>query len=415
MPYSDARMPFSLPDIESIEGTTVLRDPDEDQEIPGEPARVVLKLSSRYAPHLNNLVNLIVLPAYRRYIPVYFFTSWDQRDLDTGSVAMPVKGRIEESMIPLQREQLRSLLACTCVVFSSPGVLVSTEKPWLTPVERKLFGGLTEAGLSYRPHVQMGASFVDALVEDQQGRPVAVEIDGREFTREGQHGRDEDLSIKYSGREVVRFSGSEVTSDPGGCVNRICSVLAGREHGTRVPIPGPRPDLAEEQDRCLLPRAGVVLTLAPAGSGKTRVLTRRVVEAVRGGIKPGRILCVVFNKAASEVMSERIHGDAGLPDVHIRTLHSLGYEICRQAPDSPYAGCGVITERSLPGGLTELFRQALREDLEQHHPAIPYPFPEHLVKAYEEAVSRCRRTLIPIDKTTPRKRSRRTMGGRSAE
>ena len=379
-------------------GTAVLRDPDEDQEITGEPARVVLKLSSRYEPHLNNLVNLIVLPAYRRYIPMYLFTPWDKRDLDTGSVGMPDKNRIAGSMIPLQREQLRSLLDCTCVVFASPGALVSTEKPWLTPVERILLDRLTEAGLSYRSHVQMGASFVDALVEDQHGRLVAVEIDSREFTREGQHGRDEVLSRKYSVRDVVRFSGSEVASDPGGCVNRICSILAGREQGTSVLIPGPRPDLAEEQARCLSPRAGVVLTLAPAGSGKTRVLTRRVVEAVRGGVKPGRILCVVFNKAASEVMSERIHGDAGLPDVHIRTLHSLGYEICRQAPDSPYAGYGVITERSLPGGLTELFRQALREDFEKHHPAIPYPFPEHLVTAYEEAVSRCRRTLIPIDK-----------------
>ena len=118
----------------------------------------------------------------------------------------------------------------------------------------------------------------------------------------------------------------------------------------------------ENRARCLNPRAGVVLTLAPAGSGKTRVLTRRVVEAVRGGIDPGRILCVVFNKAASEVMSERIHGDAGLPDVHIRTLHSLGYEICRQAPDSPYAGYGVVTDQTLPGGLTDLFRKVLKED-----------------------------------------------------
>ncbi len=389
---------FSMPDIESLAGTSVLRDPDADQEIPGEPARVVLKLSSRYTPHLNNLVNLIVLPAYRRSIPLYLFTPWDQRDLETGSVAMPVKDRIEESMVPLLGEQLRTLLACTCVVFSSPGALVSTEKPWLTPVERIMFDVLTESGLSCRPHVQIGASFVDALVEDQHGNRVAVEIDGREFTREGQHGRDEVLSGKYDVQDTVRFSGSEVTSDPNGCVERAFSVLAGREHGTAVPISDPKPDLAEEQARCLSPRAGVVLTLAPAGSGKTRVLTRRVVEAVRGGVKAGRILCVVFNKSASEVMSERIHGDAGLPDVHIRTLHSLGYEICRQAPNSPYVGYGVITERSLPGGLTELFRQALRKDLEQQKPAIPFPFPEHLVTAYEESVSRGRRTLIPIDK-----------------
>ncbi|MXY98200.1 MAG: ATP-dependent helicase, partial [Gemmatimonadetes bacterium] len=145
----------------------------------------------------------------------------------------------------------------------------------------------------------------------------------------------------------------------------------------------------------------MVLTLAPAGSGKTRVLTRRVVEAVRGGITPGRILCVVFNKAASEVMSERIHGDAGLPGVHIRTLHSLGYEICRQAPGSPYAGYGVVTEQTLPGGLTDLVRKVLKADFEQHTAALPYPFPEHLVVAYQEAASRYRRTLTPIGGDDP--------------
>ena len=74
-----------------------------------------------------------------------------------------------------------------------------------------------------------------------------------------------------------------------------------------------------------------------------------------------------------------------------------GTKICRQAADSPYAGCGVVTQRSLPGGLTELYRQALREDFEKHCQAIPNPFPEHLVTAYEEAVSRYRRTLIPAD------------------
>ena len=226
------------------------------------------------------------------------------------------------------------------------------------------------------------------------------------------------LTEHHGIRQVVRFSGCEVLHDLDGCVEKVRTTATargrgtGREHGTgrergsghghgtshgnEPPrIPDPKPSLAGEQARCLDPRAGVVLTLAPAGSGKTRVLTRRVVEAVRGGIEPGRILCVVFNKAASEVMSERIHGDAGLPGVHIRTLHSLGYEICRQAPGSPYAGYGVVTDQTLPGGLTDLFRKVLKADFEQHASAPPYPFPEHLVLAYEEAASRYRRTLIP--------------------
>ena len=430
---------FSLPEVESKPGTAILVDPDEDREIPDDPDRIVLKLTSRCTPHLNSLVNRIVLPAYRRYIPLYLFASWNEEDLATGVVRIPDKEEIEAAMLPLLKEQLRSLLAFNCVVFPNTEALYASRKPWLTPVEVMMREGLTRSGLPHRLHVRLGPACVDALVGDprdgdpRDGDPrdddprdddphdgaVAVEIDGREFVRDDQIRFDTVLTEKHGIREVVRFSGSEVVHDLDACVEKVRSTLTGRGRGSgrgngtdretetgrgkKPPnrMPDPSPSLAGEQARCLNPRAGVVLTLAPAGSGKTRVLTRRVVEAVRGGIDPGRILCVVFNKAASEVMSERIHGDAGLPDVHIRTLHSLGYEICRQAPDSPYAGYGVVTEQTLPGGLTDLFRKVLKADFELHATAAPYPFPEHLVIAYEEAASRFRRTLIPIDGDDP--------------
>ena len=402
---------YAVPDIETRPGTVVLCDPEEGQDIPGEPDRLVLKLSSRYPAHMNSLLNRLVLPAYRRYIPLYLFTSLDLKELDAGSVGMPDKNEIEDAMCPLLREQLRSLLACTCAVFPSPESFASSAEPRLTPVENMMHEGLTRASLSHGLHVRLGTRFIDALVEEPRGNVVAVEIDAREFVRVEWNESDRNewarnewdrmLTESHNIRSVVRFSGSEVIYDLEGCVERIRSALAGSGPKNRLQVPEPSPGLAGEQARCLEPRAGVVLTLAPAGSGKTRVLTRRVVEAVRGGILPGRILCVVFNKAASEVMSERIHGDAGLPDVHIRTLHSLGYEICRQAPGSPYAGYGVVTGQSLPGGLTDLFRTVLKADFKRHLPAIPYPFPEHLVMAYEEAVSRYRRTLISIDGNDP--------------
>ncbi len=386
---------FCLLEIESRPGTAVLYDTEEVPGIPGEPDRLVLKLTSGRASHLNGLINLVVLPAFRRFIPLYLLTAWDLRDLDTGSVETPGKAGIEDAMLPLLREQLRSILACTCAVFPAPEALIRSRKPWLTPVEATMHEGLTRAGLSHGLHVRAGAGFVDALVEGSHGA-VAVEIDGRAFDHRDLTGWDRVLAESTGVRDVVRFSGSEVMGDPDACIDRVRSVLSGRGNGTVGRTPDPEPGLAGEQARCLEPRAGVVLTLAPAGSGKTRVLTRRVVEAVRGGVKPSRILCVVFNKAASEVMSERIHTDAGLPDVHIRTLHSLGYEICRQAPASPYAGFGVVTEQSLPGGLTALFRRVLGKDFARHFPDVPHPFPEHLVVACEEAASLHRRTLIPI-------------------
>ncbi|MXW06012.1 MAG: ATP-dependent helicase [Gemmatimonadetes bacterium] len=405
---------FSLPEVESRPGTAFLVDPDEEREIPGDPNRLVLKLTSRCTPDLNSLVNRIVLPAYRLHIPLYLLASWNEEDLDTGAVRIPDKEEIEAAMLPLLKEQLRSLLAFTCVVFPNVEALYASRKPWMTPVEVMMREGLTRAGLPHRIHVRLGPACVDALVGDPQdgdlhdgephdGEPhngaIVVEIDGRGFVRDDWLRSDTVLTEIHGIREVIRFGGSEVVHDLDACVEKVRSTLTRRGGGSgcgnkpQIRMPDPNPGLAGEQASCLNPRAGVVLTLAPAGSGKTRVLTRRVVEAVRGGIKPDRILCVVFNKAASEVMSERIHGDAGLPGVHIRTLHSLGYEICRQAPDSPYAGYGVVTDQTLPGGLTDLFREVLKADFEQHASAAPYPFPEHLVVAYEEAASQHRRTL----------------------
>ena len=158
--------PFSLPEVESRPGTAILVDPDEEQEIPGDPDRLVLKLTSRCTPHLNSLVNRIVLPAYRRYIPLYLFAAWNAEDLATGAVPVPDKEEIEAAMLPLVKEQLQSLLAFTCVVLPDTEALYSSAKPWLTPVEVIMREGLTRADLPPRLHVRVGPSCVDALVGD---------------------------------------------------------------------------------------------------------------------------------------------------------------------------------------------------------------------------------------------------------
>jgi len=45
---------------------------------------------------------------------------------------------------------------------------------------------------------------------------------------------------------------------------------------------------------------------ANAGSGKTRVLTNRVARLLLAGIKPSKILCITFTKAAAAEMAERL-------------------------------------------------------------------------------------------------------------
>ena len=48
--------------------------------------------------------------------------------------------------------------------------------------------------------------------------------------------------------------------------------------------------------------------VANAGSGKTHVLTQRVVRLLLDGADPGSILCLTFTKAAAAEMSRRIFG-----------------------------------------------------------------------------------------------------------
>ncbi len=98
----------------------------------------------------------------------------------------------------------------------------------------------------------------------------------------------------------------------------------------RLDMEGLLADLTDAQREAVTHMEGPLLILAGPGSGKTRVITRRVAYLLASAVKPYRILAITFtNKAAAE-MRRRIEQVVPNSRVWISTFHSLGVRLLRQ-------------------------------------------------------------------------------------
>ena len=77
---------------------------------------------------------------------------------------------------------------------------------------------------------------------------------------------------------------------------------------------------------------GPCLVLAGAGSGKTKVLTERIVNLINNGVSPYNILAITFtNKAAREMRSRVENSTREEADkIFIGTFHSFGLKVLRE-------------------------------------------------------------------------------------
>jgi DNA helicase-2/ATP-dependent DNA helicase PcrA len=92
-------------------------------------------------------------------------------------------------------------------------------------------------------------------------------------------------------------------------------------------------DLTPAQREAVTHFEGPLLILAGPGSGKTRVITRRVAWLLQQGVRPSNILAITFtNKAAGE-MRQRVEALAPGSRVWISTFHSFGARLLRQYAD----------------------------------------------------------------------------------
>lgn len=133
------------------------------------------------------------------------------------------------------------------------------------------------------------------------------------------------------------------------------SVEAGRLAVAPPPV-APTADLASDQMAAVAHERGPARIVAPAGSGKTRVLTERLRHLIADrGWEPGSILAVAYNVKARDEMVERTEGLGA----RVQTLNGLAYSVLgRQRGTAP----PVIDEREvrriLDGLLPRRRRQA---------------------------------------------------------
>ena len=146
-----------------------------------------------------------------------------------------------------------------------------------------------------------------------------------------------------------------MSSEPMGLQRGSTAVLVSRSISTRsvihhetvdlgrdTPVPPfiePSVDLAPDQHEAVSHLVGPARIIAPAGSGKTRVLTARVRHLIEDrGIEPEILTALAYNRRAAAEMVERLPGGSRL---NVRTIHSLGWEILRMAKP----GIRLIEER----------------------------------------------------------------------
>ena len=108
--------------------------------------------------------------------------------------------------------------------------------------------------------------------------------------------------------------------------------------------------------------SGPLLVLAGAGTGKTRVITFRMANLIRHGIRPDRILSVTFTNKASREMRERAMGLLGSRSRQkpvVSTFHAYCVRVLREDIESlGYPKGFVIYDRS---DQESAARTALRE------------------------------------------------------
>ncbi len=137
-----------------------------------------------------------------------------------------------------------------------------------------------------------------------------------------------------------------------------------------APIDRSLSGLTDSQREAVVHRDGPMLVLAGPGSGKTRVITRRIAHLVQGEVPPGRILALTFtNKAAQEMRGRLLTMDVP-PGATVCTFHSLCVRLLREFSDRAGVppGFSIYDQSDQKAVLAEVMKEE-RLDPKEYPPA----------------------------------------------
>lgn len=94
--------------------------------------------------------------------------------------------------------------------------------------------------------------------------------------------------------------------------------------------PVPTDDLTPSQRAAVEHFHGPLLVLAGPGSGKTRVITRRIARLIERGVQPWEILAITFTNKAAREMSERVQVLLPGKRIWVSTFHRFCARLLRE-------------------------------------------------------------------------------------
>lgn len=145
--------------------------------------------------------------------------------------------------------------------------------------------------------------------------------------------------------------------------------------------------LNQQQSQAVNHLEGPLLVLAGAGSGKTRVVTHRIVKLLEIGVPASEILAVTFTNKAAEEMRSRIQ-QLSLKQILACTYHSLCARILRESIShlGYTSDFTIYDEDDTEKLLKECFKENNLKD------------EKSLLKETRSRISNCKNNLIDPDK-----------------